>query len=185
MTLNDHSHKPSNAFQSASSASRFMPLHPNRRARRRRCIEALRLLLSPQRVTHDSFRGTPTRSKARNANGSVPFPQIGCVPPCDSFAANPGSKNNQNSNCAKAMRYDRSMFEQAEPTEARFCRRMVELAKRGGAATKRRAAADRNYYANIGRLGGRASIEARKQSLDHLSDALNRAKKQRIILFNP
>jgi general stress protein YciG len=52
-----------------------------------------------------------------------------------------------------------------EPAEAHFRRRMRELAKRGGAATKRRAAADRNYYANIGRHGGRASVEARKAKI--------------------
>lgn len=51
------------------------------------------------------------------------------------------------------------MFEAAE---VQFRRSMLELARRGGAATKRLAATDRNYYASIGRLGGRASVAARK-----------------------
>ena len=39
---------------------------------------------------------------------------------------------------------------------------MRELAKRGGAATKRRAAADPRYYSAIGRMGGLASVKARR-----------------------
>jgi general stress protein YciG len=62
----------------------------------------------------------------------------------------------------KSLRYNHRM---SEPAEAHFRRTMRELAKRGGAATKRRAATDRNYYANIGRLGGRASVEARKAKI--------------------
>ena len=42
---------------------------------------------------------------------------------------------------------------------------MRELARRGGAATKRLAATERNYYASIGRLGGRASVAARKAKI--------------------
>lgn len=42
---------------------------------------------------------------------------------------------------------------------------MRELAHRGGAATKRRAATEQNYYAGIGRLGGRASVAARKAKI--------------------
>jgi hypothetical protein len=42
---------------------------------------------------------------------------------------------------------------------------MRELAHRGGAATKRLAATEQNYYASIGRLGGRASVAARKAKI--------------------
>jgi len=37
----------------------------------------------------DSFAAYATRSQARDANGSVPFPQIGCVPPRDSKSVIP------------------------------------------------------------------------------------------------
>ena len=40
--------------------------------------------------------------------------------------------------------------------------RMKELAHKGGAVTKRRHGSDPRYYCNIGRRGGRASVEARK-----------------------
>ena len=49
-----------------------------------------------------------------------------------------------------------------EPAEAHFRRSMRELAQRGGAATKRRAAADPGYYSAIGRMGGLASAKARR-----------------------
>jgi general stress protein YciG len=62
----------------------------------------------------------------------------------------------------KSLRYNRRMF---EPAEAQFRRSMSELARRGGAATKKLAAIDRNYYASIGRLGGRASVAARKAKI--------------------
>jgi len=52
-----------------------------------------------------------------------------------------------------------------EPAEAQFCRSMRELAHRGGAATKRLAATEQDYYASIGRLGGRASVAARKAKI--------------------
>jgi general stress protein YciG len=59
----------------------------------------------------------------------------------------------------KPMRYHRVMF---EPAEAHFRRNMQELAKRGGAATKRGAGADPGYYSAIGRAGGLASAKARR-----------------------
>ena len=52
-----------------------------------------------------------------------------------------------------------------EPAEAQFRRSMRELARRGGASTKRLAATQRNYYASIGRLGGRASVAVRKAKI--------------------
>ncbi len=39
---------------------------------------------------------------------------------------------------------------------------MRALAQRGGAVTKRRHGSDPGYYRNIGRLGGHASVAARK-----------------------
>jgi general stress protein YciG len=62
----------------------------------------------------------------------------------------------------KSLRYDCHMF---EPAEAQFRRRMLDLARRGGAATERLAATEQNYYASIGRLGGRASVAARKAKI--------------------
>lgn len=53
----------------------------------------------------------------------------------------------------------------AEPTDgiqAAFRSRMRELALKGGAATKKRHGADPRYYHSIGRLGGKASVAARK-----------------------
>jgi hypothetical protein len=43
-----------------------------------------------------------------------------------------------------------------------FRARMRALAHRGGAVTKRRHGTDPGYYRNIGRLGGHASVAARK-----------------------
>ena len=49
-----------------------------------------------------------------------------------------------------------------DPVNSAFRARMKELAHKGGAVTKRRHGSDPRYYCNIGRRGGRASVEARK-----------------------
>ena len=46
--------------------------------------------------------------------------------------------------------------------EAAFRARMRALAQKGGAVTKRRHGSDPAYYRDIGRLGGSASVAARK-----------------------
>jgi general stress protein YciG len=49
---------------------------------------------------------------------------------------------------------------------------MRALAHKGGAATKRRYGKDPRYYRSIGRLGGKASVAARKLRIfNELDDA--------------
>lgn len=50
----------------------------------------------------------------------------------------------------------------SDDVEAEFRIRMRALAQKGGAVTKQRSASDPGYYRRIGRLGGRASVAARK-----------------------
>ncbi|MGC2634913.1 MAG: hypothetical protein WA215_11945 [Candidatus Cybelea sp.] len=49
-----------------------------------------------------------------------------------------------------------------DPIESPFRARMKALAHKGGAVTKRRHGYDPRYYRDIGRLGGVASVAARK-----------------------
>lgn len=49
-----------------------------------------------------------------------------------------------------------------DDVEAAFRARMQALAHKGGAVTKQRHGYDPRYYRDIGRLGGHASVEARK-----------------------
>jgi hypothetical protein len=49
--------------------------------------------------------------------------------------------------------------------EAAFRARMRALAYKGGAVTKRRHGCDPSYYRDIGRLGGSASVAARKRRI--------------------
>ena len=52
-------------------------------------------------------------------------------------------------------------MKEGEAGEAKFREHMRTLAERGGAAMKRKA--DATYYREIGRLGGRASVAARRE----------------------
>ena len=49
-----------------------------------------------------------------------------------------------------------------DPVESTFRARMKALAHKGGAVTKRRHGYDPSYYRDVGRRGGKASVEARK-----------------------
>lgn len=74
----------------------------------------------------------------------------------------------------------------SEQPEAHFRKAMRELAVRGGAATRRRAARYPDYYKAIGRIGGLASANARRnknagerleetppQTFDHPAEAVS------------
>jgi|GEM_PF-6640913 hypothetical protein len=62
---------------------------------------------------------------------------------------------------------------QIDPVEATLCDRMRALAHKGGAATKRRFGYDPHYYRDIGRLGGHASVAARKAKIAAELDGVN------------
>lgn len=49
-----------------------------------------------------------------------------------------------------------------DPVEATLRARMRALAQKGGAVTKHRHGSDPRYYRDVGRLGGLASVAARK-----------------------
>lgn len=49
-----------------------------------------------------------------------------------------------------------------DPVEAAFRAHMRALAPKGGAATKQRHGCDPRYYRRVGRLGGQASVAARR-----------------------
>jgi len=59
-----------------------------------------------------------------------------------------------------------------DPVETAFRDYMRTLARRGGAATKRRHGRDPRYYRNIGRRGGEASVAARKARIAAELDAM-------------
>jgi general stress protein YciG len=59
-----------------------------------------------------------------------------------------------------------------DPVEATFRARMRALAHKGGAVTKRRYANDSRHYRNIGRLGGQASVAARRARIAAELDAV-------------
>jgi hypothetical protein len=52
-----------------------------------------------------------------------------------------------------------------DPANVGFLARMRALARKGGAVTKRLYANDPRYYRDIGRLGGAASVAARKAKI--------------------
>lgn len=52
-----------------------------------------------------------------------------------------------------------------DPVAATLCDRMRALARKGGDVTKQRYANDPGHYRDIGRLGGHASVAARKAKI--------------------
>jgi general stress protein YciG len=124
------------------------PVRPNARPR----VEPLSCNMPPHpNACARVARGLAIRRRGKRAK---PFTHDERLAAGDSFGGDPHFQISE-----KALQYNRRMF---EPAEAQFRRNMRELARRGGAATKRLAGTDRNYYASIGRLGGRASVAARK-----------------------
>ncbi|MFY9664765.1 MAG: hypothetical protein WCB01_11465 [Candidatus Cybelea sp.] len=74
-----------------------------------------------------------------------------------------GQMNGKKRRISKRKSHGLAKIERMNDVDGVFRAQMRTLARRGGAATKR--GAEPNYYRTIGRLGGEASVAARKRRI--------------------